>query len=406
MSDKNLTAASNQWMTRPADERFWTLGDMRQACETHRAASRTFADVNMRALRANAIDGDMWLTQAKSNGGTASARYTNHSFGQFARAAGAPPSYLRELPAHLAAECVNASAVRTIALNPEVSGRNLLIRNNGEGVTLRAMATSSYARVWDAEVVEALERLQGWRTPAGRVPPGYRGATRAATEADILPGQIWISPGTAIAPSGLYASDHDMFAFLVAPDRVIDDGTGKPLMRGIFVRNSEVGEASLSFTFFLMQAVCGNHIVWGASGVHEIRIRHVGRDPFAKAMRGFQAILKRYDDAAPEEERMIVAARELVLGNSKKEVLDALVKYANSHSIPISGARFDRALDVAAEHEDWYGNPRTLWAAVAGLTHDSQGGTFADTRNEADRNAGKLLAMVAPQQKNAVEMIG
>ena len=49
-------------------------------------------------------------------------------------------------------------------------------------------------------------------------------------------------------PSGLYASDHDMFAFLVAPDRVISDGGGGSLMRGIFVRNSEVGDAALSVT--------------------------------------------------------------------------------------------------------------------------------------------------------------
>lgn len=402
-----LMAATNQWANRPADERFWSVSDMRAACEAHRDASKTIANVDMRALRANVIDGDMWLTQAKSNGGTAGARFTHHSFGQFARAAGAPGSYLRELPASLAADCVNASLARTIGLNPEISGRNLLLRNNGEGVTVRALATSAYSRVWDVEVCEALERLSGWRPPAGRVPPGYRGATRTATGADILPGQIMISPGTPIAPSGLYASGHDMFAFLVAPDRVIDDGAGKPLMRGIFARNSEVGEASLSFTFFLAQTICGNHIVWGASGVHEIRIRHVGRDPLGKAMRGFQAILKRYNDAAPEEERMIQAARALVLGNSKAEVLDALVKYAASHSIPISGARFDRALDVAEARTDWYGNPRTLWAAVSGLTHDAQGaGMFADTRNDEDRAAGRLLAMVAPQQKNAVELIG
>ena len=34
-----LHAASSQWATRPADERFWNLRDMRIACESSRAGS-------------------------------------------------------------------------------------------------------------------------------------------------------------------------------------------------------------------------------------------------------------------------------------------------------------------------------------------------------------------------------
>ena len=185
-----------------------------------------------------------------------------------------------------------------------------------------------------------------------------------------------------------------MFAFLVAPDKVIDDGKGGALMRGVFARNSEVGDASLSFTFFLMQSVCGNHIVWGAQGVHEIRIRHTGSNPMRRAMRGFETELRTYLDSAPMEAKMISAARNLVLGNSKEEVLDAIVKYAKGHSLPLPRKTVDKALDVAEEHVDWYGNPRTLWAAVAGLTHASQAGGYADDRAGVDRAAGSLLGML------------
>lgn len=237
-----------------------------------------------------------------------------------------------------------------------------------------------------------LERLDGWRPPAGRYMG--QGEQRAATSEDILPGQIWIKPGDAIGPSGLYASDHDMFAFLVAPDRVISDGAGGSLMRGIFVRNSEVGDASLSVTFFLMQAVCGNHIVWGASNVHKISVRHVGKGTMARAFRGFEADLRRYHDGgAAEDEKGILAARQLVLGNTKEEVLNELCAYAKRHSIPLSRPRFAEAYEVAEEHVDWYGNPRALWATVAGLTHASQKTTFADDRSAIDKAAGKLMAM-------------
>jgi hypothetical protein len=138
--------------------------------------------------------------------------------------------------------------------------------------------------------------------------------------------------------------------------------------------------------------VCGNHIVWGAQGVHEIRVRHVGSGTMARAFRGLQAELRRYAEGAPEEESKIISARRFILGQSKGEILEALMKYIKSHSIPLARTRVVEALDVAAEHEDWYGPPNTLWAAVSGLTQASQG-AFADERAEIDRAAGKLLAM-------------
>jgi hypothetical protein len=379
----NLHAASSQWAYRPADERFWNLTDMREACR-HARENSSIATVPFKALSVSAIDGDVVLM---SKTGKASARFTNHAFGQFSASVGAPAGYLRTLPAATAAECLN---VGIAALPAEASDRSLLFHRNG-GRTLRASLSTHYDRVWDADVCEMLQGLNGWLPPAGR--HMGQGEKRIATSADILQGQINIRVGDEIGPSGLYASDHDMFAFLVAPDRVISDGAGGTLMRGIFVKNSEVGDAALSVTFFLMQAVCGNHIVWNATGVHEIRVRHLGEGTMHRAFRGFETELRKYHDAAAEEERGILAARKLVLGNSKEEVLAAILKYAKSHSILLTKSTISEALTVAEKHVDWYGNPRTLWAAVAGLTHASQGSGFADTRNETDRAAGKLLAM-------------
>ena len=377
----NLHAASSQWADRPADERFWTLRDMRMACEVARANSAA-SRMPFNSLSIGS-SGDE-LTIAGRTG--TPARFTHYAFGQFCGAVGAPAGYLRELPAHVAADALNTGIAKHAA---DTSDRDLLFHKNG-GLTLRACLSSRYDRVWDDEVCRMLVRLDGWRTPAGLYVSGEQ---RIATSDDILPGQINIHPGDAIGPSGLYASDHDMFAFLVAPDRVISDGAGGSLMRGIFVRNSEVGDAALSITFFLMQAVCGNHIVWNATGVHEIRVRRLGEGTLRRAFRGFEADLRRYHDSAAEEETGIVAARKLTLGNTKEEVLDALVKYAKGHSIPIARNRFVEAYETAEEHEAWYGNPRTLWANVAGLTHASQKTGYADDRATIDRAAGKLMQM-------------
>ena len=385
MTDHNMYAASSQWASRPADERFWTLEGMHAACEASWRNS-TCKKVPFAELRAVASPDGMMIGR---QGGTP-ARLTHYAFGQLATSLGAPASYLRRLDVDTAAVCINADLARAT----DRSDRNLLFHVNG-GLSVRAMLSEDYTRVWDKDVTRYLRDLgvNGWKAPAGRAPMGYTGPTRKATAADILEGQINIGVGTDIAPSGLYASDHDMFAFLVAPDRVIDDGTGKPLMRGVMVKNSEVGDSSLTFTFFLMQAVCGNHIIWNASGIHEVRIRHTGRDPFRKALREFEGELRRYQDAGAAEEGRILDARKLVLGGSKEEVIEALVKYAKGHSIPISRRQFVEGYDTAVDHESWYGNPSTLWANVAGLTHASQSTGFAGDRAEADRAAARMMAM-------------
>lgn len=382
----NLHAASSQWASRPADQRFWDLKSLREACELSRTGSQV-ARVKYADLRAVEVEGDLAIVSTKGN----PAHLTHYAFGQLAGSVGAPAGYLRELPVKTAADCLNIGLAKKTEEN--ALDRDLLFHKNG-GLTLRASLSERYERIWDADLCVYLEHLegQGWRVPAGRTPPGYKGPTRLATPEDILPGQIWLDAGTPIAPSGLYASDHDMFYFGVAPDRVIGEGTNT-LMRGVFVRNSEVGDSSLVFTFFLMQAVCGNHIVWGAQGVHEVRVRHTGRNPMRKALREFEVELRKYRDGASEEEKGIIAARNLVLGATKEEVLNELVKYTKTHSIPLSRQRLAEGYATAEKHEDWYGNPNTLWANVAGLTHASQSVQFADDRATIDRAAGKLLEM-------------
>jgi hypothetical protein len=386
MSSDNLHAASSEWASRPADQRFWDLASMKEACQRSRAGSQVrrvkFAD-----LRAVENNGALVIVGPNGN----PARLTHYAFGQLAGSVGAPAGYLRELPAETAAVCLNVGLSKASAENK--IDRDLLFHKNG-GLVLRASLSERYERVWDADVCEYLQTLEaaGWRNPAGRH-PGIAGVpSRPALEGDILPGQINIAPGDAIAPSGLYASDHDMFYFGVAADRVVGSGADT-LMRGVFVRNSEVGDSSLVFTFFLMQAVCGNHIVWGARGVHEVRVRHTGGDPMRKALREFEGQLVRYRDGAAEEEKGIIAAKNLLLGANKNEVLDALVKYTKGHSIPLSRSRLAEGYETAEKHVDWYGNPRSLWANVAGLTHASQAVGFADDRAVIDRAAGKLLEM-------------
>jgi hypothetical protein len=237
-----------------------------------------------------------------------------------------------------------------------------MFHRNG-GLVLRSALSPSCTRIWNYEITERLVDLMQ-REPEWTVPPA--GGTQ---------------------PSGLYASDHDMFAFLVNESRRIEDGTEGGLARGFFVWNSEVGDASFGIMTFLYRYVCGNHIVWGAKDVKEVRIRHVGRAD-EKAFRQLSADLREYaDSSVSDDEARIERAKTLELGDSKDVVLDRLF---GMRSLNLTRKALEEAYESTEQHpED--GSPRTVWGIAQGLTREAQKTPYADQRVKRDRAAGKVL---------------
>jgi hypothetical protein len=77
----------------------------------------------------------------------------------------------------------------------------------------------------------------------------------------------------------LYASDRDVFIFLVDDTHPIEAGklpNGDPdlYFRGFFAWNSEVGSKTLGVATFYLRAVCQNRCLWGVENFEEIKIRH------------------------------------------------------------------------------------------------------------------------------------
>lgn len=389
----NLYEASHQWATRPDDERFSDLQSMYLATKAHADSSRV-ATVDRCALRVVPEGSNLSLTGSTG----AKATITHYAFGQLSRMIQAPAEYLRRLPAELAATCINTGLAK---VDPADKAR-ILFHQNGSLVT-RAVTSESYDRVWDYEVVERIgARLasEGWRVPPARpARPGQAG-TRLATEADILPGQgdfgLAVKVGDPIAPAGLYASDHDMFAFLVDQADPATDGA-HALNRGVFVQNSEVGDCALKLKLFVYDNVCGNHIVWGASKVTEVSVRHVKGEGRMSGNTMHNALTKwrvasRALPSGGEISTQIRAAQAKEIAATKEEVLDAIfafgkVKGLTRLSRPILTAAYD-----AAEASPRYGSPRSVWAMVNGLTEVSQS-SHTDSRTELDAQAGRLMEM-------------
>lgn len=353
-----LMHANREWESRPADERYSSLSDM------HAASLREFKDaskviVPVRSLTAHAQDGSVIL-----NGSTGKqALLTNWSFGQLASKAKAPPSYLRSLPAPLAAECIN-DGLRRIDADDEMM---LLFGNvsNPENLKLRGLTSVDYSRIWNHEVIERLQKLEA--------------------EGTFQP-----APAAFDGSRGLYLGDRDMFAFMVDNDRrIFEKGPGGGLSRGFFMWNSIVGARSIGVATFLYEYVCGNHRVWGAKDVKELRIAHIHTDT-EKAFAKLAVELRKYaDSSAEEDEAKVEAARNFQIAATKDEVLDTVFKMVSN----LSRTRISQAYDAAEAHTDWYGSPRSAWGLAGGLTEIARDLPNADERAALDKAAGQVMEM-------------
>jgi hypothetical protein len=396
-----LTAASREWASRPDDQRFWTLADMLRQMEAWRD-SACEAVVDLRDLRVEPADGGgLALVGRKGN----AAVPTHWAFGQLCRdfAGGCPADWCRALPADLAAANVNHGLRRTVAAAGE-DGKacNLLLSQSPGGLVLRSATSDRYGRIWNAGIVERLQALEagGWRVPPARPARDGQSGTRPATEADVLRfdqggGGTPIRVGDPVAPAGLYASDHDAFAFMVS-DRIIDDGTDGGLARGFYLQNSEVGTGrAMSVTTFLYRSVCGNHLIWGAENVRSLRVRHVGQ-PDARWQSALEIELRRYaEGSAAADSARVAVARAMLLGETRDATIETV--WARLRNDGLSRKLVTAGYDSADHAANWDRtiNPRSVWGLVQGLTSHSQSLPYADQRNAIDVAAAKVLALAS-----------
>jgi hypothetical protein len=249
------------------------------------------------------------------------------------------------------------------------------------------MTSDQYDRIWNADITPRLLSLndRGWRTP-----PAYSISddkrARPATADDCIGAASIVTPGTMVSPSGVYCSDHDMFVFMVDPNRVIRDGSEQGLYRGFFCWNSEVGSASFGVQTFLFRVICGNHIVWQAQDVQTVRIRHVG-NASERFSGEISAMLTKYADAsASDDEAKIEKARRMLLGKTKDEALDRIFGMRL-----VSKSAATESYEIGTEHAETDGDPKTVYGFVNALTRYSQRTAYADERITIDRAAAKVM---------------
>ena len=201
---ERIGRVSSEWFSRLADERYLSLSELfgTVSGRAERSRTRTAASAS---IRVEARRDDAERLALIVPGAEAPLSPTHWSFGQLATMVGAPSAYLRQLPAPLAA--INLQYGLT-------SHRGELIKTlevEDGRVELRAVTGPDYGRIFDHELVSAVQRIAGNGT----------GDTRWK-----VPGVLdWstgiYNPNVDITRNAttLYASDRDVFLFLTTSIR-------------------------------------------------------------------------------------------------------------------------------------------------------------------------------------------
>jgi len=360
MNDNWTYRASQQWRTRPDDERFLSLDEMLEHFEAVRANSAARVVANRRIVAMPEDDNQGMVIEVDDE----RMAPTHFSFGQLANLADAPAGYLRKLPSPIAADCVNYG----LQFRRDIEEVGLLSYKNGGPPTLRAATGPRYGRIWNAPIVEALIRQFG----DGVSGDGFR-----------VPGEFGMEVPITRQNTTLYASDRDMFVFLADERNRIEvpnrrDGKTGSLARGFFVWNSEVGDKTFGLAKFLMDFACMNRIIWGGQDYEEITIRHTASAP----QRFIEEIAPALESYAKSSTMTVTQAIE----DARSKRLDDVDSFLKNRF----GARLVDT--IKATHQLEEGRPiETVWDAVTGITAYAKSIQHQDARIAVEREAGKLL---------------
>ena len=365
---RTITRASEEWWSRPDDQRFLSLDDLYTASFTraHQSRVRTLVNRSLIARGSEEARGSLHLEHEDLGILTP----THWSLGQLATISRTPAKWIRDISKAPAGPAFAAHAInlglRHLADREEVQVMSLKEEVPGETRReLRCIVGPDYGRIYDHEVVRAVLDANEdgrWHVPAASYQA--QNPKRATT---------------------LYASDRDVFIFLVDeknPITVHVDGMVRHLFRGFIVWNSEVGHQRFGFMTFLYDFVCDNRTIWGAREVKEISIKHTKNAPerFAREVR---PMLRDYAEASVLDlEAQLERATRKKVGSSDEEVLSFLRKH------DFTKKKGEAILRTAKAEE---GGARTIWEVVNGGTAFARSIPHNDDRVTLEKRVSGLL---------------
>lgn len=362
-----LFQAHKEWRSRPADECFASLADL-HAVVTEQRAHSVQSMVKLNELKFEYVPDLDEVCLVSQHGGTAVP--SHWAFTQLCDNVKADAQWMRRIGSGYQRDLDLVARNLNWATQHAPRERMAMLWANGQrpGIA-RCFTTPSYARLWDSDVVVWLRNLTQDETNGWHRPP-------SKTDHE--------------APKGIYGGDRNIFVFLVNDDNPITDGDG-PIYRGFFCWNSEVRQMSFGFKAFLYKKVCGNHIVWGAEELFDLRMVHIGDKMTSRAEYQLNKVLGAYLLSDTTQDQAVISAAQVkTLGRDKAEVIETLTR--GRRGLPKWTAA--EAKEMTAETERVGKDPTVVWNLVDTATRLSQRKANADERSALDRKAGALLNVV------------
>ncbi len=251
-------------------------------------------------------------------------------------------------------------------------------------VELRAATGPDYGRIYDHELVSAVQRIAGdgngdtrWKVP---------GVLDWAT--GVYNPRVDVTKQTTT----LYASDRDVFLFLVDDLNPIEagrlpDGSPDLFFRGFYCWNSEVGSKTLGIASFYLRAVCQNRNLWGVEDFEEITIRH---SKYAAARFAHEAApaLRRFANSSPAPFLAgVKAARQQIVARNDDERGEFLRKRG------FSKAETTKIIETVLAEEGR--KPESVFDFVQGITAVARMKPHQDARLDMESRAKKLFDRAA-----------
>ena len=381
------SAVSSQWFSRPDDQKFLSLDNMLafKKNDAQRMTSRTVDTHKIQIIgefdEANPSRGDLRIEYADDNNRDHTNVPTNWSFGQLSQLSGAPAGYLKDLPAPLAADCIQWG----LRYN---RGRELVkvFGSQNEGGDLRAATGPDYGRIYDWEILEPIKQVVDASGGRWKVPGMMVGSNNGLAVYDP---DIPVSMDTTT----LFASDRDVFVFMVDDRNPIEAGklpNGEPdlMFRGFYAWNSETGSKTAGIAAMYLRGVCMNRNLWGVENFQEIKIRHTKFAPDRFATEARPALQSFANGSTATFLEGVRAAKAAKIAHDDESRLEFLSKRAG-----LSG-RMAKA--AAARHMVEEGRPvESVWDAAQAITAIARDIPHQDARIEVERKAGALLEKVA-----------
>lgn len=374
---ERIGRVSSEWFSRPDDERYLSLSELYRTVKS-RAENARARTVESAAIRVEATRDNAERLALVVPGERQALAPTHWSYGQLCSLVGAPSSYMRQLPAPLAA--IN---LQHGLLNHRAEQVKTLETDDGR-IELRAVTGSEYGRIWDHELVSAVMNIAGNGT----------GDTIWKVPGVLDWSSMTHNPFVDITKdtTTLYASDRDVFLFLVDDTHPIEAGrlqNGEPdlYFRGFYAWNSEVGSKTLGIASFYLRAVCCNRNLWGVENFEEITIRH---SKFAANRFAHEAAptLTSFANSSPASFIAgIRAARERIVARNDEDRESFLRKRG------FTKGETGKIIETVLQEEGR--PPESIFDFVAGITAHARGKTHQDTRLELEGKARKLLESAA-----------